>query len=61
MVRSAAGRSSWRKLMDEHPSREWNIVVDPLGRAWQAVVMRTTVAVATVNSQPLKLTVDSMG
>jgi hypothetical protein len=28
MVRSA-GTSSWcRKLMDEHPSREWNII-DP--------------------------------
>jgi hypothetical protein len=30
MVRRAVGRSWWRKLMDEHPSREWNIVVDPL-------------------------------
>jgi hypothetical protein len=30
MVRRAAGRSSCLKLMDEQPSRELNIVVDPL-------------------------------
>jgi hypothetical protein len=33
-VRKAVGSSSWRKLMDEHPSREWNIV-DPLVSAVQ--------------------------
>ena len=38
-----AGRSWWRKLMDEQPSRELNIVVDPLVVPG-AVVMRTTLA-----------------
>jgi hypothetical protein len=27
IVASAVGRSCWRKLMEEQPSREWNIVV----------------------------------
>ena len=30
MVCRAVVRSWWRKLMDEQPSRELNIVIDPL-------------------------------